>query len=326
MTRTIAMLIYEGAQGLDISGPMEAFALASRQVQEDDPGTTSLYQPLLIAEQAGPVRMASGIRLHADHALPDAPGDIDTLLVSGGMGKAVDRACENRTLLDWIGARAQRVRRIGSVCNGALLLGAAGVLDGREATTHWMDAATLQQRHPLAKVSADAIYLHDGRVWTSAGITAGMDMALAMISADQGNALALKVAKRMVMFARRSGGQSQFSRHLEAQAVPDPFAALARWLREHLQQRLDTAALAEQVHLSPRQFARRFAEVFGTTPQRYIEQLRIEAAKPLLEHTGLELKRVAHETGFGSEEAMRRAFVRRLGVRPGEYRERFGMR
>lgn len=325
MTRIIAMLVYPGAQGLDISGPMEAFALASWQALDADAGAEPLYTLRLVAREPGPVQLASGITLLADRGFDNGCDDVDTLLVSGGMGDIASLA-DDAVLRHWIASGARRVRRIGSVCSGALLLAAAGVLDHRAATTHWMDVAELQQRSPTTRVAPDAIYVQDGDVWSSAGITAGMDMALAMIAADHGRALALQVAKRMVMVAHRSGGQSQFSAQLDALDLPDAFESLAAWMRAHLTHTLDAATLAERVHLGPRQFARRFGELFGMPPQRYVERLRIEAAKPLLEHSGKDIKRIAVEVGFPSEEAMRRAFRRRLGVRPADYRANFGPR
>lgn len=267
--------------------------------------------------------MASGMRLVADAGCAEAGEGIDTLLVSGGLSEAIDRVRGDRECIGWLRDRAARVRRIGSVCTGALLLAEAGLLNGRQATTHWMDVAELSRRYPATRVIADAIYVHDGAVWTSAGITAGMDLALAMVAADHGMPLALKVAKRMVMVTKRAGGQSQFSPLLDAQQAPDAFAELAAWLRANLRRRIDIDTMAERVHASPRHFRRQFQAVFGVTPQRYLESLRIEAAKALLEHAGHELKRVARDAGFSSEEALRRAFVRRLGVTPSDYRQRF---
>ncbi|QWF15289.1 GlxA family transcriptional regulator [Lysobacter capsici] len=324
MPKIICMLVYADAQSLDISGPLEVFALASRQAQEDDPACGPLYRLHVVAEKSGPVVLASGMQLLPDLRCSQVPDAVDTLLVSGGMGDALDRVRANAGLVRWLREIAPRVRRIASVCSGALLLAEAGVLDGRKATTHWRDLAELRQRYPRVQVEADAIYTRDGAVWTSAGITAGMDLALAMVAADHGMPLALKVAKRMVMVSKRSGGQSQFSRQLDELDLPDQFAQLAAWVREHLRSRLDVGRLAQQVHMSPRQFGRRFQSVFGTTPQKYIEQLRVEAAKPLLESTRKEFKRIASDCGFASDEAMRRAFVRQLGIRPSDYRERFG--
>ena len=325
MSRTIAMLVYEGGQSLDVSGPMEVFALACRQVSEDEPGAEPPYRLRFVAPQRGPVNMASGLVLHAPLAYDELPEPVDTLLVSGGMGDALDRVRANSGLIAWLASLPSRVRRLGAICSGALLLAEAGVLDGRQATTHWLDVGELRRRYPLVRVVPDAIYVQDGALWTSAGITAGMDMALAMVAVDLGMPLALKVAKRMVMLAKRSGGQTQFSSLLRAQQAPDEFADLVLWLRDDLHRTRDIAVLAERMHMSPRHFRRRFTAIFGTTPQEYLERLRVETAKGSIENTRRDLKRIAHECGFASEEGMRRAFVRQCGVRPSQYRERFGV-
>lgn len=326
MTRTIAMLVYPDGQSLDICGPMEVFALATRQALEDDPGREPPYRLLFVAPERGVVRMASGLALQAELACHELPPGVDTVLVSGGMGDALDRVRANAALVAWVASLLPpRVRRLGAICSGALLLAEAGVLDGRQATTHWRDVGELRQRYPFVRVVPDLIYVQDGGVWTSAGITAGMDLALAMVAADLGMSLALKVAKRMVMLVKRSGGQTQFSSLLHAQHAPDGFADLIAWLREDLHRTRDLDVLAERMHMSPRHFRRRFTTLFGATPQKYLEQLRVEAAKGLLENTRKELKRVAHDCGFASEEGLRRAFVRQCGVRPAQYRERFGL-
>lgn len=322
-TLTVCMLIYPGAQSLDICGPLEVFALASRQAQEQSPQRPPLYRLQLLAADLAPVPLAAGLRLSPDAHYTQMPADTDTLMVCGGMGDALDLARADRALVDWLRVAATRVRRVASVCSGALLLAESGALDGRQASTHWLDVAELRARYPRVRVQADAIYTRDGETWTSAGITAGMDLALAMVAADHGQALALQVAKRMVMASKRSGGQSQFSGELQALDLPDPFAALDAWMRAHLRQRLDVARLAARVHMSPRQFARRFSAAFAATPHKYVEGLRIEAAKPLLESTAKDIARIALECGFGSAEAMRRAFARTLGVAPSDYRQRF---
>jgi transcriptional regulator GlxA family with amidase domain len=323
MVKSVAMLMFPDSQSLDITGPMEVFALASRQALEEQPGRAPLYSLHFIAKHRGLVTMASGMQVLADQACSDIADGLDTLLVSGGMGDALDRVRADADLVAWLSGMAGRVRRIGSICSGALLVAEAGLHIGREATTHWLDVPELRQRYPNIQVVADVIYVRDEMVWTSAGITAGMDLALAMVAADHGLPLALKVAKRMVMVTKRSGGQSQFSQHLAAQSAPDAMAELATWLAANRKRQLDTDKMAEQVHMSPRNFRRRFFAVFGMTPQKYLESLRIEAAKPLLEHTTQELKAVANEAGFVSVESMRRAFSRQLGVLPTDYRARF---
>lgn len=318
------MLAYAGAQSLDISGPVEVFSLASRQAQEETPGIAPLYRLHLLSIDVLPIVLSSGLRLIPDSTISDMPDDTDTLLVCGGMGDALDMARADRRLVQWLHAEASRVPRVASVCSGALLLAETGALDGRQATTHWSDVDQLRTRYPQVRVQPDAIYTRDGHIWTSAGITAGMDMALAMVAADHGQSLALKVAKRMVMASKRSGGQSQFSQQLQALDLPDQFAQLERWIRENLRLHLDVEQLAQRMHMSPRQFNRRFVAAFSLTPQRYIEQLRIEAAKPLLESTRKNMQRIASECGFGSADAMRRVFARQLGVSPSDYRARFG--
>lgn len=323
-TRTICMLTYPGAQSLDISGPVEVFALASRQAEEDGTSRGPLYAVTLLAMDMAPVVTSSGMRLLPDSTCAGMPLHTDTLLVCGGMGNALDLARADRALVAWLGKAATRVRRVGSVCSGALLLAEAGVLDGREATTHWSDVRELRERYPTVRVQADAIYTHDGHVWASAGITAGMDMALAMVAEDHGAPLALKVAKRMVMASKRSGGQSQFSRQLQSLELPDQFQQLAQWMRNNLHLRLSVDELSQRLHMSPRQFNRRFVTVFRLTPQKYVEQLRVEAAKPLLESTRKDIQWVAGECGFRSVDALRRAFARQLSLTPGEYRARFG--
>ncbi|KAF1718965.1 GlxA family transcriptional regulator [Pseudoxanthomonas wuyuanensis] len=325
MTRTISMLIYAGGQSLDISGPLEVFALADRQAHEDGMSRAPLYRLQLVAHDRAAVALSSGMRVVPDLACAQVDAAaIDTLLISGGMGDALDRARANKALVDWLGSSASRIRRVGSICSGALLLAETGLLDGRQATTHWRDVAELRQRYPQVRVVPDAIYTRDGPVWTSAGVTAGMDLALAMVADDHGMPLALKVAKRMVMVSKRSGGQSQFSSQLADLDVPDAFARLAEWIRGNLRSRLSVDILAGQACMSPRHFGRRFQQAFGSTPQKYVEQLRVEAAKSLLENSARDLKRIASDCGFASEDAMRQAFLRHLGIRPSAYRERFG--
>lgn len=318
------MLAYQGAQSLDVIGPLEVFALASRQAQEDSPGHGPLYVLHVLSFDSQPILTGAGLCLLPDLACADMQEDTDTLLVCGGMGDAMDKVRANRELVQWLHAAATRVRRVASVCSGALLLAETGILDDRQATTHWSDVRELRERYPKVRVQPDAIYTRDGEIWTSAGITAGMDLALAMVADDHGQALALKVAKRMVMSSKRSGGQSQFSHQLQALDLPDQFAQLESWMRENLRLRLDADQLAQRLHMSSRQFNRRFNAMFSTTPQKYVEQLRVEAAKPLLESSRKDIKRIADECGFSSAEAMRRAFARQLGVSPSDYRDRFG--
>jgi transcriptional regulator GlxA family with amidase domain len=223
----------------------------------------------------------------------------------------------------WLANRAQAARRVASVCTGAFLLAACGLLDGRRAVTHWRSCARLQQRHPAVRVEEDRIYLRDGKVWTSAGVTAGIDLALALVEEDLGRDLALAVARHLVVFLKRPGGQSQFSTMLAAQSAGDDFARLHDWIATHLDADLRVEHLAAAAGMSPRHFARVYAERMGRTPAKAVEAMRIEAARRALEESGAPIEAVARRCGFGDEERMRRSFLRRLGVGPRAYRARF---
>lgn len=323
MSRLICMLVFDGAQSLDISGPLEVFALASRQAQEDGDSASALYEVQIVARASAPVQLAAGLRLLPDATCDRWPADTHTLLVTGGMGDALVRARADRGLVRWLRDSGENVARLGSICNGALLLAETGLLDGREATTHWSDIAELQSSYPYVQVVEDAIYTRSGHVWTSAGVTAGIDLALAMVAEDHGLALAAKVARRLVLASRRSGGQVQISPQLRELELPDRFADLSRWITRNLQLRLDVASLAERVHLSPRQFTRRFRATFGAAPRQYVQSRRVEAAKTMLEHSPRDLKGIALDCGFSSEQAMCRSFVRHFGKPPNEYRTHF---
>lgn len=319
---TVCMLAYDGAQSLDICGPLEVFALASRQAQDDGRRGGPLYRTRVLGITAAPIALASGLCLVPDMAYAELPADCDTLMVSGGMGDSLDTVRADKPLLRWLCERAPQVRRLASICSGSLLLAECGLLNGRRATSHWSDVAELGRRYPQVQVQPDDLYTRDGHIWTSAGITAGMDLALAMVEADHGRALAAKVARRMVLPGRRSGGQKQLGRQLAALDSSDPFAGIGAWIQQNLPQRLDIAQLAQRTHMSPRHFSRRFAATFGTTPQKYIEALRIEAAKPLLESSTRSMPWIAAECGFGSADSMRRAFLRAGSGAPAQYRER----
>ena len=322
-TRVVAVLVFDGGQSLDIAGPAEVFALAARQLQEERGSAMPAYRVVTVAPTKGSIRLASGMTIWPDRTCQDELNDCDTLIVSGGMGDALAALREQRDILQWLRLAHGNVRRLGSVCSGALLMAEAGLLNGRDATTHWLDAEELKRKYPFVRVLPDAIYTRDGDVWTSAGVTAGMDMALAMLADDYGPALALRVAKRMVLVTRRSGGQSQFSRQLHALEPADPFFHLIEWMSEHADRPLSISDLAEQVHLSPRQFSRRFRSRLGATPRSYLEAIRLENVKGLLESTDKSLKRIAVECGFPSEDTLRRAFTRFVGVPPTEYRAKF---
>ncbi|WP_048860752.1 GlxA family transcriptional regulator, partial [Acidisphaera rubrifaciens] len=258
----------------------------------------------------------------ATASLPDAASVVDTLLVAGGPG--VGAAAEDGVLCAWVAARAGRARRVASVCTGAFLLAAAGLLDGRRAVTHWSYCEALARRHPAVRVERDPIFVRDGGVWTSAGVTAGIDLALALVEEDLGRAAALAVARHLVVFLKRPGGQAQFSAALSLQAAEDRFGALHAWITAHLSERLTLPALARQAGMSERSFSRHYVAATGMTPARAIERLRVEEARRLLAETRLPVKRIARRCGFGSEETLRRSFLRLLAAGPQAYRARFG--
>jgi transcriptional regulator GlxA family with amidase domain len=315
------MLAFPDAQILDVTGPLEVFSIASRLLAEQgrpDPG----YAVEVVAAERGPVRMSSGIGIVAGRALCDVRGRLDTLLIAGGEG--VREASRDAATLAWIRGANRRSRRIASVCSGAYLLAAAGLLDGRRATTHWRRCDDLARRFPRVRVEPDRIYVRDGRVATSAGITAGMDLALALVEEDLGGVLARDVARMMVIFLRRPGGQSQFSAQLESPLAERPsLRELQSWIHEHPEADLAVEALAGRMAMSPRHFARVFARELRVTPARYVERARVEAARRWLEGSDAGLEEVAAGCGFGSAETLRRAFQRLLGVSPSAYREGF---
>lgn len=315
--REVVIVAFEGVQSLDVTGPLEVFASAGEALPEG-----SGYRVRMLTLDGAPVRSSSGLTLLPHGTLADAPRRIDTLVVAGGEGTRP--ALTDAVLIDWLREAAPRCRRVTSVCSGAFLLAEAGLLDGRRATTHWSVCDTLARRHPAVTVERDPIYVRHGDVWTSAGVTAGMDLALALVEEDHGREVALAVARRLVLFLRRPAGQSQFSAQLAAQmADRAPLRDLQAWIVEHPGADLSVDAMAREVSMSPRHFARAFRAEVGTTPARYVERVRLEAARRRLEESDDAVERVAAECGFGTAETMRRAFLRTLGVPPMEYRRRF---
>jgi transcriptional regulator GlxA family with amidase domain len=316
--RVIDVLAYPAVQLLDVTGPIQVFASANVQVAEA--GGTPPYLLKVVAQEGGGVTASAGVTLAANPLTQ--PGDaLDTLLVAGGEG--AEAAAENPVLVDWVRQRATKARRVASVCTGAFLLAAAGVLDGRRAATHWMYCAKLAQRFPNIRVETDPIFVCDGPVWTSAGVTAGIDLALALVEEDLGRSVALAVARYLVVFLKRPGGQAQFSAALALQSADDRFGALHDWINHHLASDLSLSVLADQAGMSERSFSRHYAEATGQTPARAIERLRVDAARRLLSETRLPVKRISQRCGFGSEETMRRSFLRLLAVAPRDYRDRF---
>jgi len=316
--RVIDVLAYPAVQLLDVTGPVQVFASANDVVA--GAGGLPPYVLRVVAQGGQGVTASAGLALAAGPLTPVGEA-LDTLLVAGGEG--AEAAAEDPTLVDWVRERATQARRVASVCTGAFLLAAAGILDGRRAATHWKYCAKLAQRFPAVRVEPDPIYVCDGPVWTSAGVTAGIDLALALVEEDLGRSVALAVARYLVVFLKRPGGQAQFSEALALQTTEDKFGALHDWINRHLADDLSLAVLADQAGMSERSFSRRYAEATGQTPARAIERLRLEAARRLLSESRLPVKRIAQRCGFGSEETMRRSFVRLLSVTPQDYRARF---
>ena len=318
VVRFIDVLTYPAVQLLDVTGPVQVFASANDIVAEA--GGARPYALRVVARGGQGVTASAGLVIAAG-PLPPIGDALDTLLVAGGEG--AEAAAEDPALVDWVRERATQARRVASVCTGAFLLAAAGVLDGRRAATHWMYCAKLAQRFPAVRVEPDPIFVCDGPVWTSAGVTAGIDLALALVEEDLGRAVALAVARYLVVFLKRPGGQAQFSAALSLQTADDKFGALHEWITGHLGDDLSLSILADQAGMSERSFSRRYAEAAGQTPARAIERLRIDAARRLLSDSRLPVKRIAQRCGFGSEETMRRSFQRLLAVTPQDYRARF---
>lgn len=312
--RRVVVLAPDQVQPLDAVGPIEVFHTASLVSER------AAYATEVVAPGGGVVTTRSGLRLLAD-PLPDPQRPADTLLIAGGEGTRA--AANDPEVLAWVAAQSARVRRTTSVCTGAFVLAAAGLLDGRRVTTHWMWCDLLNRAFPDVTVDPDPIFVRDGNVWTSAGVTAGMDLALALVEDDLGSDIALEVARRLVVFVKRPGGQAQFSAGLATQAARrDPLRELQAWMVDHLSEDLSVPALARRAHLSERQFARAFKAETDMTPAAYVEALRVERARLLL-HDGATVDEAARATGFRSAEVLRRAFHRRIGVAPSAYRERF---
>ncbi len=318
-TRTIVMVGFEGAAALDITGPHEVFGFAAHILKDID---ESPYKLILMAEKAGPFRTSRGLKLVADGSWRDFQDSPDTLLVAGGP----DVSCliDNKEFLAWLRAMADNAIRIGSVCTGAFALAEAGLLDGRRATTHWSEVEHLKNTYPKVTVEADSIFVRDGNICTSAGVTAGMDLALALVEEDHGREVALSVARMMVLYLKRPGGQSQFSTLLQAQTAQGKrLATLLAWLDDNYRLPLTVEELAAKAAMSPRTFARVFLAETGVTPAHHLEKIRLERAVRHLETTGTSLETAARECGFTGCEQLRRAFQRHLGITPQEYRERF---
>jgi len=316
MARRIVIVAVPPVQALDVTGPAEVLSVASQVPGGADPA----YAIAVVGPGGAPIATGSGYALAPAGALEDVRGPLDTLVVAGGSGArhAPDEVVAR------VAALADRARRVASVCTGAYVLAKAGLLDGRRATTHWRYCDDLQRRHPAVAVERDPIFVVDGPVRTSAGVTAGMDLALAFVEEDLGPRVALEVARWLVLFVKRPGGQAQFSAQLAAQSAERaPLRELQAWIADHLADDLSVPALAARACMSERNFARAFKAETGMTPAVYVEALRVERARLALESGFEPVDAVARRCGFGTVETLRRAFARRLGVSPGAYRDRF---
>jgi transcriptional regulator GlxA family with amidase domain len=316
--RVIEVLAYPAVQLLDVTGPVQVFASANDIVAES--GGAPPYTLRVVAKGGVSVVASAGIEL-VSKPLPRTGTTLDTLMIAGGPG--IETASADPALVKWVRERAKTARRVASVCTGAFMLAAAGVLDGRRAATHWSCCAELARRYPAVRVESDPIFVHDGKVWTSAGVTAGIDLALALVEEDLGRDIALAVARYLVVFLKRPGGQAQFSTALSLQAAEDRFGALHAWIARHLTEEISLPVLARQAGMSERSFSRRYAEATGLTPVHAVERLRVEEARRLLAESRLPVKRISQRCGFGSEETMRRSFLRLFATTPQDYRARF---
>jgi transcriptional regulator GlxA family with amidase domain len=315
---TVALVGYHQAQSLDLVGPLEVFSMANRFS-----GRTA-YEVLLASPDGGEIVTNSGLRLAGAVPLGDLPRDLDTVLVAGGHETGL-RAMGDSGVLEWLQGRAENTRRLGSDCSGALILAAAGLLDGRRATTHWGACQTLRELRPEVHVEPDAIFVADPPLYTSAGVTAGIDLCLSFVEADLGPEVALAVARNLVLFMRRPGGQTQFSAGLTVQAAATPrLRKLIADISADPTGDLGLPQLAARAGMTERTFSRVFQKETGTTPGAFVELARVDRAKALLETSDWPLARVADRAGFGSLDGLHRAFQKRLGVTPGDYRERFG--
>lgn len=318
--RRIVFTVYDGVSLLELSGSLEAFRATAKFALTRRP---KAYECIVVSSRGGRVTTASGVDLNTKSVRGLAQKPIDTLIVPGAFW--VEDVTRDRALIRWFRKMAPACRRVCSTCNGTFLLAAAGILDGHRAATHWAQASRLASQYPSVTVEPDAIYVQDRGVWSSAGGTSCIDLALALIEQDAGRKVAVKVARIMVVYLKRAGGQSQYSALLDAQAhsEADRFAELEQWIVEHLNTDLGVEALAQRVHMSPRNFARVYAQTRGRTPAKAVEAIRIDAARLRLEETTDRIETVAEHTGFAGEEQMRSAFIRSLGIPPREYRKRF---
>jgi transcriptional regulator GlxA family with amidase domain len=322
-TRRVLFIAGPGTEILDLVGPFQVFTRAAEMFSRQNPRSLPIYSvEVITSSPRTSVVTNCGLRIGAHKTFRQVRGEIDTLLIAGG--SAIENDEIGIEVVRWIRKVAGRIRRIGSVCTGAMLLARAGLLDGRQVTTHWNWCALLAKKCPRADVDPNPIFIRDGNVYTSAGVTAGMDLALALVEEDHGSRLALQVARNLVLYLRRPGGQSQFSAALSMQLTDrKPLRELESWVLDNLNKPLNVPALAERVAMSPRNFARVFIKEMHTTPAKFVERLRVEAARRRLEESRNSLETIAGECGFGNVNSMRNVFQRALRIAPGQYRRHF---
>ena len=313
--RHIALLAFDGVQILDVTGPAAVFGAAN------DAAGGPYYQLHIVSAGGGAIASNCGVALVTEPICDVESQIMDTVLVAGGSQEGLRALAQAEAVRDWMVRASARARRYGSVCSGTFVLAHFGIIRGKRVATHWEGTALLGKHYPDLQVDANALYVEDGRVWTSAGVTTGIDMCLALVARDLGEAVANAIAMRLVLYARRPGYQSQFSPMLAAQARADTsFSELIDWIREHLAEPLDVERLAERARMSPRNFHRRFTEATGETPARFVETLRLDHARQLLQ-TPAPLKQIAAKTGYATQGQFSKAYMRRFGLSPGLFRE-----
>jgi transcriptional regulator GlxA family with amidase domain len=322
--RRIGIFVYEGVMALDAVGPADVFGLANTMLCHEDPTARRQYDIGFVASRRGPISTVTGFRITADLSIQDTNPAFDTLIVPGGYeDRYAEAILELPEANAWLRRAARQSRRVASVCTGALLLAKLGLLGGRRATTHWMFCDRLRADFPTVQVEPNSIWIKDGKVYTSAGITAGMDLALALVEEDLGRRFALELARLLVMFLKRPGGQSQFSSELTSQlAAPDRLEDVVEWIRDHLDRPLTIEELAQRSKMSARNFQRVFTRQCGMPPAKFVERLRVERARVIIEDTGLSMAEIARKSGFDSEQRMRRSFKRVLGISPTDHADR----
>lgn len=328
--RKIGIVLYPLVESLDITGPLEVFSFANKSMQRGRVIDQPVYLIEIFAEKPGPVETLSGLEIVATRSYRDFYDDIDTLFIPGGdvtsesAPEKYQSILNNTDLLSWIKTMAPKVRRLASICSGAFILAQCGLLDQRRATTHWDFCTAFQQYYPSVKVDPDKIFICDGNIYTSGGITSGIDLTLSMLEEDWGRELALYIARYLVVFLKRPGGQSQFSAYLASESSKRmDIRDLQAWIIDNPTENHHVDNLAERVAMSPRNFSRTFLQETGITPGKFVERVRIDAARQYLEQENLSIETVATKAGFADAERMRRTFIRHLGVNPKSYRDRF---